>query len=517
MNVRNIIEKAVDQHLIDKESTSAESIHKTGSFLKEADYKLQEAISDKTKKLHEKMVDGIIDPGYISEGYVVEEFEGQTIRRPVIDLVQQGGGMFGIALLGYTYIMEKVGIRFYSHGGTSAGGINASFLASMDNSIYERNSIFHKDDPNRQATKSELLTHIIRHTDFSSFMDRGGLVGWLQSSFFKNIKKNALWFTLLMISIIFLVVCFALFGYIFNCENGLTCIEVRMYDFFIGTLNVIALIILIYVLLVKLFGPQFGVNTGDVFYNWANTFFNLMQIQNTDDLYRRLAEKTIHPGKPDDRARLVLITANLTHNRIVKFPERAVFYWSNSLKVKPAAYLRSTMSLPFIFRAFIPSEDHYHDPNPSDKVEKKARFVDGGMLSNFPIREFHKAGSSPRFPTFGVLLSDIGLTEAELRERGSKVEPGKFTKMKLVSYIGSFIKTFRNFYDFEFIFGTPEIDLRVETVDTKNFNSLDFWMEMEDKKALFLKGADAAIRQLEKFDWNDYKPEREKLELQSKY
>lgn len=516
MDVRNIIEKAVDQQLIDKEARSDANIYDTGSFLKEADDKLEKAIADKPK-LKEKIINGVIDPKYISEGYVKEEFDDNTVERPVIDLVQQGGGMFGIALLGYTYIMEKVGIRFYSHGGTSAGGINASFMASMDNSIYERKSIFHKEDPNRQATKSELLTHIIRHTDFSSFMDRGGLVGWLQSSFFKNIKKNALWFTLLMISILFLVGCFAVFGCIFNIDNGLTDAEIRMYDFFIGTLNVIALIILIYILLVKLFGPQFGVNTGNVFYQWADTFFNLMQIQDTSDLYKRLAKKTIHPGRPDDRARLVMITANLTHNRIVKFPERAAFYWSNSLKVKPAAYLRSTMSLPFIFRAFIPSVEHYHNPDGVDKVEKKARFVDGGMLSNFPIREFHKTGSSPRFPTFGVLLSDIGLTDTELRERSTGLEPGSFKKLTLIGYIGSFIKTFRNFYDFEFIFGTPEIEQRVETVDTKDCNSLDFWMDMDEKKKLFLRGADAAIRQLEKFNWNDYKPEREKLELQSKY
>src|SRR5689334_17456764 len=46
-----------------------------------------------------------------------------------VDLVQEGGGVWGIALLGYTYILEKMGIRFFSLAGTSAGSINTILLA----------------------------------------------------------------------------------------------------------------------------------------------------------------------------------------------------------------------------------------------------------------------------------------------------------------------------------------------------------------------------------------------------
>src|ERR1035437_2074345 len=47
-----------------------------------------------------------------------------------VDLVQQGGGVLGIALLGYTYVLEQIGIRFFSLAGTSAGAINALLLAA---------------------------------------------------------------------------------------------------------------------------------------------------------------------------------------------------------------------------------------------------------------------------------------------------------------------------------------------------------------------------------------------------
>ncbi len=38
-----------------------------------------------------------------------------------VDLVQEGGGVLGIALVGYTYVLENAGIRFFSLAGTSAG------------------------------------------------------------------------------------------------------------------------------------------------------------------------------------------------------------------------------------------------------------------------------------------------------------------------------------------------------------------------------------------------------------
>ena len=40
-----------------------------------------------------------------------------------VDLVMEGGGVLGIALVGYTYVLEQVGIRFLQVGGTSAGDV----------------------------------------------------------------------------------------------------------------------------------------------------------------------------------------------------------------------------------------------------------------------------------------------------------------------------------------------------------------------------------------------------------
>jgi NTE family protein len=48
-----------------------------------------------------------------------------------VDLVQEGDGVFGIALVGNSYIMEKAGIRFFSLAGTSAGAINTIMMAGL--------------------------------------------------------------------------------------------------------------------------------------------------------------------------------------------------------------------------------------------------------------------------------------------------------------------------------------------------------------------------------------------------
>ncbi|RMA64379.1 patatin-like phospholipase family protein [Ulvibacter antarcticus] len=493
-----------------KEKTIAEN-NKVNTFemLFQADKLLKEEINKKDSKIGSKLKDGKINRHCISSVTIAETFKGKIYQRPVIDLVQQGGGMYGIALLGYTYVMEKVGIRFYSHGGTSAGAINAMFLAGLPNSIYEQESPFSTPEEHRQTTKSEVLTHIIANTDFSKFMEKSGFIGTIQRQLFKNYK--ALWLRLLCLILVlsFLVGIYALFGLIFNISVGLTGSDLRTYDFLIGTMNIGAFIILVYILLVKLLKSSFGINTGEEFYNWADKLLGLLQIDDTSQLNDRLKENKLYK-ETKGTCRLVLITANLTHNRIVKFPEKAGFYWTDPDRIKPAAYLRATMSLPFIYYTFIPNKKHYNTNVPKDPVLLEARFVDGGMLSNFPIREFHRIDNkNPRFPTFGVLLSKRVLKKAEeltpeeIEKKKLKVKD-EFDNVKLVSYIMSFFSTFRNFYDNEYLFRNEEIETRIETVQTEGFNWLNFWMKPEDKKALFLEGAKAAIRQLEKFNWSEY-------------
>jgi len=48
-----------------------------------------------------------------------------------VDLVMEGGGVLGVALVGYTFVLEEIGLRFLRVGGTSAGSINALLVAGL--------------------------------------------------------------------------------------------------------------------------------------------------------------------------------------------------------------------------------------------------------------------------------------------------------------------------------------------------------------------------------------------------
>lgn len=73
-----------------------------------------------------------------------------------VDLVMEGGGMLGLALVGYSWVLEQVGIRFLGIGGTSAGSINALLLAALGP---------------RAAAKSPKLLEELARLDFWSFVD----------------------------------------------------------------------------------------------------------------------------------------------------------------------------------------------------------------------------------------------------------------------------------------------------------------------------------------------------------
>ncbi len=74
-----------------------------------------------------------------------------------VNLVQEGGGILGIALVGYTYILEKAGLRFLKMAGTSAGAINTVILAST------------KDEP-EQFSSTRAIEHLIKLKMFN-FVD----------------------------------------------------------------------------------------------------------------------------------------------------------------------------------------------------------------------------------------------------------------------------------------------------------------------------------------------------------
>lgn len=415
----------------------------------------------------------------------------------IIDLVQEGGGMWGIALVGYTYILEKAGLRFNNLAGTSAGAINAMCLAAVPETIYDSVT-----DANRPATKSQVLTEIIANHDYNDFIDREkGIVRNLLLTAIKHAGLRSILFSFTAIGFIISFAAFYFLSKIFvNDSLHLMHYEIAMYLHLAGTLLAFVPLVIFYMLFRRVLGTNFGLNPGNVPFDFISNILQSCGITDTASLTAKM--KSEHFSFPDDatkpgsvseiKKRLVLIISNLTHNRIVKFPERAADYFVNADIVNPALFVRASMSIPFFFNCV---KIDTTDAN----VKLPARFVDGGMLSNFPIREFHSVTRrTPRFPTFGVRL---GINN-----------PGTFrSRISLASYLGSFISTFRGFYDNDFLSSNEETAQLVTTIDTADVNWLNFAMSFKDKKTLFTKGAEAACAHLSKFDWMEYKKLREDL------
>ena len=85
-------------------------------------------------------------------------------------------------------------------------------------------------------------------------------------------------------------------------------------------------------------------------------------------------------------------------------------------QLHPAGFVRASMSIPVFFESFliddIPKSDAIRSAwteffSAEMPVPDSVRFVDGGMLSNFPINIFYNPKViEPRLPSFGIDLDD---------------------------------------------------------------------------------------------------------------
>jgi NTE family protein len=369
-----------------------------------------------------------------------------------VDLVQEGGGVLGIALVGYTYVLEQANIRFFSLAGTSAGAINTLMLASLGPI----------PDP-----KSARILDLLVNKDLFDFVDGDESVRGLIQGFIDKKPKWLMWLKALS-----------------NIKKLITLINTKL-----------------------------GINPGIDFEVWIRDNMLKNGIKSTKDLqdYRSIFP-VLHcrdKRKADDlKPKLVIITSDVTTQTKVQFPEMASLYWKDPDNVPPARYLRASMSIPMFFYPVVVAEDLPTGPAAKARWEElasyegeippKVVFVDGGMLSNFPINVFHNSKVIPRLPTFGVRLSSY-------RNEYNKTN-------NFLQFAGAMVGTMRHIFDFDFFLRHPDYKHIICSIDADSqYNWLDFNMPGDKKKTLFLLGATKAIEFLETFNWEDYKEIRKKL------
>lgn len=468
-----------------------------------------------------------------------------------VNFVQEGGGVWGVALVGYLFALEIFGIRFLRIAGTSAGAINTMLIAALGD---------------RSKNKSNRIKDILFQWKFEEFMDGKSIVKKMANRLLKN--KN--YFKKIAFSILFLFLIIFIFPFIILFLK----IDPWYYLIPFTGLCILLYVIFHYYQLFKV--NNIGLNPGKAFENKmqkALESFNIKSVSNLNEEYNqkgrklnlnyRLGNETqyfdhaliniknIHQKELGNldlikfkfflqsiensdiykknpfvllRSDYTIITTDINAKIKVELPKMANLYWTNTelSQISPAKFVRASMSVPYFFEPMVKKIDtskssivdawkFWLNAEPKN-VYEEGIFVDGGSISNFPIDIFHESDIFyPRLPVFGVRLVD----QAELGEargvgsKGILKSPG--------SFLGSIFDTLKGYNDKSFLTKyTFYTSHSIQFVDCSPSNWLNFFMEDKEKRELFNKGFQAGLEFLVKFDWENYKYERMLVALKEK-
>lgn len=393
---------------------------------------------------------------------VIAQVDGEELQ--FVDLVMEGGGVLGVALVGFTWALEQVNIRFLSIGGTSAGSINAALTAGAGSA--------------EQLRAEKVLEHL-SELNPERFVDGGGLSKTFARALTKALRKRGSWACAIL--------------------PGLP--------------------------LVPRLSRTLGFNRGDEFARWIdeclgkyqkwgalesrmrpNCAFVRESRWNADSSLReRMGTRNVR------KADLAIIATDVTTGTLVRFPDRASLYFDCPAATKVSEFVRASMSVPYFFEPKIVRD--IPKPRASHRwrtmvgyrgmVPEEVMFLDGGLTSNFPIDVFHDRDHVPTRPTFGVKLG------------GWRDSPNHIGGV--LSKFGAAFSASRAAADLAFLRRNPDYQKLVVAANTdlEGIHWLDFSLTEEMQLRLFREGVRAAERLLlgdqtaewprEAFDWQRYK------------
>jgi NTE family protein len=213
-----------------------------------------------------------------------------------------------------------------------------------------------------------------------------------------------------------------------------------------------------------------GIYKGDFAERWVRELLAKKGVRTFADL--------IADGYTEERYkyRLNVITADLTNERLVVLPQGIAAYGMDPDRLEVAKAVRMSMSIPFFFEPV---------------VLKRSYFVDGGILSNFPIWLFDSPpGVVPEWPTFGVKLTQPG-------PNGPNRIDGP------IDLIAAMVRTMLQAHDKMHV--ENEDVSRTIMVPTGDVHATDFGITPEQQARLFRSGVDAAEAFFLTWDFERYK------------
>ncbi|HJP73323.1 MAG TPA: patatin-like phospholipase family protein [Pseudonocardiaceae bacterium] len=214
-----------------------------------------------------------------------------------------------------------------------------------------------------------------------------------------------------------------------------------------------------------------GMHTGSYLYDWLGPLLEATGVTRFKDL--RLDD----PGTSladYQRYGLVVNTSDLSRHCLVRLPWDYPHYGAVSDDQLIVDAVRASMSFPFFFR---PVE---FKPGTGGAVT----WVDGGLLSNFPITIFDRTDGEPeRWPTWGIKLS------ADPVPNDHPVKTG----------LGIAIESLKTLMDDwnQYCLADEGVNARTVLVNTTGISTLDFDLTPAQEQTLFNSGQAAAQQFLE--------------------
>jgi NTE family protein len=217
-----------------------------------------------------------------------------------------------------------------------------------------------------------------------------------------------------------------------------------------------------------------GIYEGDYFESWIRQLLEQKGVKTFADL----RAKDAHPLYAH---RLQVLVSDITESRILVLPSGLEHYRIPADGYEVARAVRMSMSIPFFFEP-VRSAGHY--------------FVDGGMLSNFPVWLFDRqpeepgAGDPPpRCPTFGFKL--VEPNDAAPNEIDS-----------IIDYIKALVTTMLESHDKQHV---EDADfLRTIAIPTVGVRTTEFSLTAEKRTRLYESGRAAARAFLRTWDEDAY-------------
>jgi NTE family protein len=172
---------------------------------------------------------------------------------------------------------------------------------------------------------------------------------------------------------------------------------------------------------------------------------------------------------------LVVTASDLSRRRLVRIPWDLPNYGVDPDEFSVAKAVRASSAVPFAFEPVRVSG---------------ATWVDGGLLSNFPVQLFD-SGNAPRWPTFGVRLSAPPGMPPTHQIRGP------------LSLAFGALETLISDQDAAYV-DDPCTVRRTIFVPAESVGSLDFDIDAEERDALYDRGVHAAQDFLASWDYDEY-------------